>query len=145
MVKEAVLLFTGQGSQYTGMGLSFKNIPIAKKYWLIAKAVLKRNLRETSFYGSADEIKKTINCQPLLFINEYINSRLVLKNSLIGLPVSIMGGFSLGEINAYICSGTTNFINGLLIISKRCFLMHKCCNMYAGSMLAVLNKGVFKA
>ena len=52
-------IFPGQGSQFSGMGKDLYNIPEARKLFDLANNILKFNITEVMFNGSAEELKQT--------------------------------------------------------------------------------------
>ena len=67
---EAVLLFAGQGAQRVGMGKDLAEVfPSAARAFEMADAVLSRSLSSIVFDGPEEDLTRTANCQPALFVH----------------------------------------------------------------------------
>lgn len=73
-------------------------------------------ITEISFHGTADDLKKTENTQPALYLAE-LSAALILKKN--GIEASALAGFSLGEIPALSFGGAFDYIEGFRIVCKR--------------------------
>src|SRR5436189_84959 len=70
MPKKIALLFAGQGAQCVGMGHDLaKQFPIAANLFRQADEILGRNLSETAWNGPMEELTRTSNCQPVLYVH----------------------------------------------------------------------------
>ena len=70
MVKKIALLFAGQGAQSVGMGRDLtEQFPTAAGLFQKADDVLGRKLSEIAWHGPIEELTKTSNCQPALFVH----------------------------------------------------------------------------
>jgi len=70
MVKKIALLFAGQGAQSVGMGRDLaEQFPTAADLFQEADDVLGRKLSEIAWHGPIEELTKTSNCQPALFVH----------------------------------------------------------------------------
>jgi [acyl-carrier-protein] S-malonyltransferase len=69
-MSKAVLLFSGQGAQKVGMGKDLvEAYPAAKTLFEKADNVLDRSLTSVMFEGPAEDLTRTGNCQPALFLH----------------------------------------------------------------------------
>ncbi|UUD43343.1 type I polyketide synthase [Bacillus pumilus] len=136
--RKATFMFSGQGAQYAGMmrGL-YEAEPVFKweadrcfKYVLETEQV---DLKAIVF--SEDEtnqdITKTSNAQPLLFIFEYALAKL-LQHS--GVEPESMIGHSIGEYVAACLSGVFSLESALTLVMARGRMMQ---GMEKGAMLSV--------
>jgi acyl transferase domain-containing protein len=63
------LLFSGQGAQIVGMGLSlYENSPIAKALYDEANEILGWDLKKICFEGPDEALTETKVCQPALYV-----------------------------------------------------------------------------
>ena len=74
-----VLLFAGQGAQCVGMGKDLvEAYPAAAQLFERADGILGRSLTSIMFEGPEEELTKTANCQPALFVHGLALWQLVL-------------------------------------------------------------------
>ncbi len=139
---DVVFMFPGQGSQYINMGLKlYEAEPVFRKVVdecsEILKSISNIDIRSIIFPveknsdTATEELIKTKNNQPALFIIEYALAK--LWNSW-GVFPSAMIGHSIGEYVAACLSGVFSLENALLLASSRGRLMQE---QPEGSMLSV--------
>lgn len=110
------IIFPGQGAQYPGMGEKlYEAYPEIRELYENAEKIFP-GITEISFHGTADDLKKTENTQPALYLAE-LSAALILKKN--GIEVSALAGFSLGEIPALSFGGAFDYIEGFRIVCKR--------------------------
>jgi len=84
-----------------------------------------------------DELTKTSNCQPALFLHGL--AALAALRSLAGeFPVDCAAGLSLGEMTAHAAAGTFAFADGLKLVQKRGEFMDEACSATVGGMAALI-------
>ncbi|MCR5557180.1 MAG: ACP S-malonyltransferase [Butyrivibrio sp.] len=128
-------LFDGQGSQYAGMGKDlFEEVSSVHDFYGVAEAIRPGTLFQM-FEGSEEELKKTENTQPCLFLAD-IAAALALMDK--GVNPDAVAGFSLGETVAMAVSGALTKDQAFKLVCKRGQLMQKAANAKEGSMIAVL-------
>src|SRR4051812_8906089 len=70
MPKKIALLFAGQGAQYVGMGRDLaEHYPVAADLFHTSDEILGRNLYDIAWNGPMEELTKTSNCQPALYVH----------------------------------------------------------------------------
>lgn len=110
------IIFPGQGAQYPGMGEKlYEAYPEIRELYENAEKIFP-GITEISFHGTADDLKKTENTQPALYLAE-LSAALILKKN--GIEASDLAGFSLGEIPALSFGGAFDYIEGFRIVCKR--------------------------
>lgn len=110
------IIFPGQGAQYPGMGEKlYEAYPEIRELYENAEKIFP-GIAEISFHGTADDLKKTENTQPALYLAE-LSAALILKKN--GIEASALAGFSLGEIPALSFGGAFDSIEGFRIVCKR--------------------------
>lgn len=110
------IIFPGQGTQYPGMGEKlYEAYPEIRELYENAEKIFP-GITEISFHGTADDLKKTENTQPALYLAE-LSAALILKKN--GIEASALAGFSLGEIPALSFGGAFDYIEGFRIVCKR--------------------------
>lgn len=138
MVKHVGLLFAGQGAQAVGMGKDLADqYPIAAEMCMRANDRLHRNLTGVMWEGSADELTRTSNCQPALFLHGLM-SLAVLQELAGNFGASAAAGLSLGEITAYAAAGSFDFGAGLSLVQHRGEFMDEACAATRGGMAAMI-------
>src|SRR5947199_9455032 len=119
MPKKIALLFAGQGAQCVGMGRDLaEHFPVAADLFGQADEILGRNLSSIAWDGPIEELTKTSNCQPALFVHS-LASLAVLREIAGDFPVAGAAGLSLGEITAHAAGGTIDFGTGLKLVPRR--------------------------
>lgn len=138
MAKKIALLFAGQGAQVVGMGRDLaENFPAAAESFRQADEILGRNLSEIAWNGPIEELTKTSNCQPALFVHGL--ACLSILRELAGeFAVDSAAGLSLGEMTAHAAAETFDFANGLKLVQKRGEFMDEACAATIGGMAAMI-------
>jgi len=138
MAKKIALLFAGQGAQVVGMGKDLsEQFPTAAELFRKADQILGRRLSETMWNGPIEELTKTSNCQPALFIHGFA-CWTILRELAGNFPIGGAAGLSLGELTAHAAAGTFDFENGLKLVQKRGEFMDEACAATVGGMAAMI-------
>src|SRR5437867_7851339 len=70
MPEKNALLFAGQGAQTVGMGRDLAGeFPVAADLFREADEILGRKLSGIAWNGPIEELTKTLNCQPALYVH----------------------------------------------------------------------------
>lgn len=128
-------VFSGQGAQYGGMGESFYDVSPAAKQLFDSCDKLRPGTINQTFFGSDEELKKTSNTQPCMYLTE-IAAAISLNEK--GVFADGCAGFSLGEISALAYGGAYSYEDGFRIVSKRGCLMEEAAEGLDTAMAAVL-------
>src|SRR6266481_1746217 len=137
-MKEIALLFAGQGAQVVGMGKDLAGeFPAAADLFRRADEILGRKLSDIAWNGPIEELTKTSNCQPALFVHG-LACFSILGELARDFPVGGAAGLSLGEMTAHAASGTFDFENGLKLVQKRGEFMDEACAATIGGMAALI-------
>ena len=135
---DAVLLFSGQGAQKVGMGKDlYDQYPVAKALIEQADKALGESLSAVMFEGPGEELTRTCNCQPALYVHG-LACLAVLKELVPSLNPVAAAGLSLGEFTAHAAAGTYSFEEGLRLDQKRGAFMEEACNATKGTMAAMI-------
>lgn len=129
------IVFAGQGSQYTGMGLDFCEInPESNQKLNQASSILGYDVR-TLLTSENGEMNQTLYTQPLMML-----ATIFAYDELLKYVSKVDGvlGFSLGEYSALYAASIFSFEDLVQIISKRASFMHEQTQKYPGKMAAIL-------
>ncbi len=132
---KAAILFSGQGAQKVGMGKDIYDRSAQAKALFDGAEALMPGIENTCFFGAQDELTKTVNAQPALFLTglAFANE---LKSS--GVEFTAAAGFSLGEIPALAFSGVLDVEDAFKLTLARAKKMSELSKVHAGGMAAVL-------
>src|SRR5213592_4502577 len=138
MAKTIALLFAGQGAQSVGMGRQLAaHHPAAGELFQEADQILGRSLSTIAWNGPLEELTKTSNCQPALYVHG-LACLAALRSAAGDLPIEAAAGLSLGEWTAHAAAGTFDFATGLKLVETRGQLMDAACAATAGAMAAMI-------
>src|SRR5438045_9399668 len=138
MAKKIALLFAGQGAQSVGMGRDLAaHHPAAGDLFQKADQILRRSVSSIALNGPLEELTKTSNCQPALYVHG-LACFAALRNVAGDFPVEAAAGLSLGEWTAHAAAGTFDFATGLKLVETRGRLMDAACAATAGAMAAMI-------
>jgi len=138
MSQKIGLLFAGQGAQVVGMGKDLADaFAGAAELFNSANSILGRNLTDIAWNGPLEELTKTSNCQPALFVHG-LACLAALRELAGNFSVDAAAGLSLGELTAHAAAGTFDFENGLKLVQRRGQLMDQACAATDGAMAAMI-------
>ena len=137
-MKKIALLFAGQGAQSVGMGRDLAGqFAVAADLFRRADEILGRNLSEIAWTGPIEELTKTSNCQPALYVHG-LACLSILHELGGGFSIGGAAGLSLGEMTAHAAASTFDFANGLKLVQRRGELMDEACAATNGAMAAMI-------
>jgi len=143
-------IFPGQGTQYVGMGHDlYENFEIARELFHKANEILKFDIMRLCFFGPPEELTRTRNCQPAVFLvstvalkclEEYFRTQmgnLYYQE----LTPAVSAGLSLGEYAALVAADAISFEDALELVRRRGEFMEEACNENPGTMSAIIGLG----
>jgi [acyl-carrier-protein] S-malonyltransferase len=137
-MSKTALLFAGQGAQVAGMGRDLAESSLSAKAWFQrANATLGYDLTSICFNGPEDELTKTENAQPGIFLVSWVAWQL-LRERAPSLRFDATAGLSLGEMTALTAAGALEFDDGLKIVRQRGQYMQEACEATRGGMAAII-------
>ncbi len=129
-------LFSGQGSQYQGMGIELaEKISAAKEILECGSDIMGFSLKDKLENSSPEELAQTRLSQPAIFTASLI-SLCAARES--GLDCDAAAGHSLGEYAAMYASGMLSMEDAFRAIKLRSEAMAKAAEGSDGAMLAVV-------
>ncbi|KAJ5279451.1 type I iterative polyketide synthase [Penicillium angulare] len=141
----AVFAFSGQGSQYLGMGRElltaypeFEKVVLECERWLLNNGypgcldIIAYNDDQEQQSQSLSLLQQSL--QTAVFVLEVALARLLIS---LGLVPSIVLGHSLGEYAALVIADVIDLKSGLKLVAYRAKLMMMLCQLETTSMLAV--------
>lgn len=135
-MKNIVLLFPGQGSQYAGMGKDLYNrYNIVRQVFEEASDSLNLDMKKLCFESNTNEMIKTENAQPAILTTSYAAFSVFMNEE--GIQPAFMAGHSLGEITALTCAGSIKFSDAVKIVKQRGKFMQEAVAKGTGCMTAV--------
>ncbi len=102
-----------------------------------ADEITGRDLSRIMFEGPDDELTKTANCQPALYVHG-MACLTALREEIGDFPVHAAAGLSLGEFTAHAAAGTFDFETGLRLVADRSRFMQEACEATNGAMAAMI-------
>ena len=136
MSDNLVFMFSGQGSQYVGMGKElYENYDAAKKVLDEADQILDFDLKDMIFNGPEEDLNNTKNTQPAIYTVSAMVKAVLNEN---GFQASAAAGHSLGEYSALYAAGVLSFADGLKLVRRRGELMDQADPDGKGTMAAVI-------
>ena len=128
-------VFPGQGAQHPGMGKDlYENNSTVRKLFDEAEK-LRPGILRLMFEGTSEELKKTENTQPCLYLSGLAPAITLMQA---GVKPSGVAGFSLGEFPALGFAGAFDLLEGFSLTDKRGRLMGEETHKHDTSMVAVV-------
>jgi [acyl-carrier-protein] S-malonyltransferase len=126
------MLFTGQGSQFAGMGKGLaERFEVARQTFAEADAVLGEPLSKLCFEGPEDELALTENTQPATLAVSLAAFRAL------GRKPDLAAGHSLGEYSALTAAGTFAFGDAVKLVRERARRMQQAVPAGTGGMVVL--------
>lgn len=131
-----IILFAGQGAQYSGMGKDiFENYPSAQAILKTGSEILGYDLEKVCFDENFTELSRTLYAQPAIMAMELMCFEAAKEK---GLVFEAVAGHSLGEYAAIVASGMVSLEDGFRIIKARAEAFDRVASSADGKMAAIL-------
>ncbi|MDE6092387.1 MAG: ACP S-malonyltransferase [Ruminococcus sp.] len=130
-----ISLFSGQGSQYTGMGKDFAEDSAVRSIIETGSEILGRDLMSILTEIPQEELSLTINAQPAIMAVSLMALRSAEQK---GFTFDGVAGHSLGEYAAMQASGMITLEDAFRLIKARAEAMDEAARNNKGTMAAVM-------
>ncbi len=126
-------VFSGQGSQYTGMGRELSEISPAARAVFSAAESIRPGTSEMCFYGDKEQLSLTVNTQPCMYCVDLAAAEALREANIVP---DCVAGFSLGELPAVAFAGMLSHAEGFRLVTLRGEYMNEAAEETGGGMAA---------
>ncbi|WP_028519803.1 ACP S-malonyltransferase [Ruminococcus flavefaciens] len=131
-----ISLFSGQGSQYEGMGKDIAEaMPEVLPVYETGSEILGCDLKEICFNAPIEELSRTINSQPAIMATSIVCLKAAQAK---GFTFDGVAGHSLGEYAAMYASGMITLEDAFRLIKARAAAMDEATASAKGAMAAIM-------
>lgn len=131
-----ISLFSGQGSQYEGMGRDVAEaFPETTAIYDTGSEIMGTDLKALCFNAPIEELSRTANAQPAIMTTSIVCLTAALSK---GYKTDGVAGHSLGEYAAMYASGMISLEDAFRLIKSRASAMESAAAEHKGAMAAVM-------
>lgn len=134
-MSKIAFVFSGQGAQYPGMGVSLAQVsPAARAVFDLCDSI-RPGTSAQCFSGTKEDLTVTSNTQPDMFAVEVAAASTLTEA---GIQPAALAGFSVGEIGALAFSGALSVEDSFRLVCRRGELMQEASDVADTGMVAVV-------
>ncbi len=111
---------------------------VARDLYNAADAALGRPIARLCFEGPADELSRTTNAQPALYVTSLACLKVARETGALAADPAFVSGHSLGEYSALTAAGALDFEHGIRLVEERGRLTQAAADATPGRMAAIL-------
>lgn len=126
-------VFSGQGSQYPGMGRELADVSPAARAVFSAADIIRPGTSKMCFYGTKEELSLTVNTQPCMYCVDLAAAEALREANIVP---DCVAGFSLGEIPAIAFAGMLSMGEAFRLVTLRGQYMNDAACERGGGMVA---------
>lgn len=133
-------IFSGQGSQYPGMGIKLIKYPVGRETFQEAGNILNMDIARICCDGNEQDLSSTAITQPALLTCSISALKILRAKGFLSVNQnpSAVAGLSVGEYSALVAAGVFSFEDALKVVKERGRLMAEVATTNPGIMVAIL-------
>ncbi|VDN59501.1 unnamed protein product [Dracunculus medinensis] len=141
--EQVVVMFPGQGSQYTGMGKKVIDCRKADEIYERASEILQYDLKQICIEGPKTKLDQTIYCQPAMLVTCLAAwEKFKQSNEWVVDKLTHTAGFSVGEIASLVLAGVISFEDAVKLVKIRAEAMNQCSQRISSGMLTIRTSAI---
>ena len=139
-MEKTAFIFSGQGSQYAGMGIKLQDYQTGRETLEEANDILDIDIAKICCNGDGEALNSTKINQPAILTCSIAAFRILKESDRLPLAKnpSAVAGLSVGEYSALVASNVISFADAIKLVKERGRLMTEASKARPGIMVALL-------